>query len=227
VLRPDGETGHWLLDIELPPGDICFSTPPSFASTLYLVRLPESAGNAQVLVRMRLNQAPYPVHEKMLRVYRHDGIPPSVAGPWHDPANPGQGLYLTWTAKGIVATWTTYGADGKPRWLVGLEDARRGGDSNYVRRFRLSSMEEGRFAGASERRAPVAAVWGELEIEYLGCGRLRVAWLANDAVAFPPGNVEMRQFVQDATHYCDFEQYGRDNYTTIRYYDAVLQEGAQ
>jgi hypothetical protein len=207
--------GTWHLDLRASRDEVfCFAPPPPFASTLHAIALPDDVLLADIDVRLIL-YAGEQIRETLL-LSRPVAVPPSITGTWHDAASPGQGINLTFAPGPVlVAHWATFDPAGAPLWLVGASGA---DDANSFRRsVPLSRLRNGRFPGHGAG-VPDAAPWGTTELEYLGCGRLRLRWDAIDDAAFPAGARELVQYSGEATNPCDLPAFARANGRTLKFH---------
>jgi hypothetical protein len=215
TLRQDNN-GNWVLElVQRPEEHFCFPIPPEFSTTIHAFPLP-----ATLRGRLLVNVSPAggrPVEIFTLGVYETP-LPPSVAGTWHDPTNPGQGIKLTYAEdQRIDVHWATYEPEGTPLWLVGTgrRDFR---DRNlYRRNVHLFAFRGGTFPGTGAA-TPVAEEWGSLSLEYEGCGRLQVRWLPRNESRYPPATRRFDQFAGQATEPCDLNRFAHSQGRSVRIY---------
>lgn len=131
-------------------------------------------------------------------------VPPSIVGTWFAPEHAKQGLLVTLTQRAEAAvSWNTYAADGTPRWLSGVAQTQPE-DSTFS--VALSDPGEGRFADAAD--TPSASTsWGELEIEYLGCGELQASWTPDASTGLEAGTATMQQLTAPYSDPCNLGEW--------------------
>jgi hypothetical protein len=179
---------YWLVQ---PPDGVCGTPPPPPTFLLDIGELP--LGWHEFDVSGRLNDQPFASFTTGdTWVQRHQWLPQDLNGLWYDPAQSGRGLSVTRLGHDRAALlWFTHDAQGGTDWVASTAD-KLGGEP------RLSG------SGFNTRGAPPApgAVtltqqsWGELEFDYLGCGRARLSWTPRDP-AIPPGSQMLQKLAQD------------------------------
>jgi len=208
VLR-QGAGDTWTLEGRLVATQptVCFAVPGGPGSAVHAVRIrPQELMTSSLRVDIDgLESTAYEGEVPIIGMGTL--VPPSIDGAWHDPSNPGQGLYLAQTRSpgrlSVVALLATYD-EGKPLWLTGIGS----NDGAYRVKISLYRTSSGAFPTRGTSPPSVQA-WGELELEYLGCHRIRANWRALDAAAFPDGSREFRQFTPDMTHECDIHAFAQ------------------
>jgi hypothetical protein len=204
---------------------LCFATTPfPFTQRLFLIELPPDSDPLILAVDVRISDRDGTLRfERRLYIPRQmdDVTPPSIAGTWNNPAHAGQGVHISFSplpvgeadgvryfGDGLVVAWTTYAADGNPVWLTGSALLDRTGSerTGYVTRVPLYRTRNGSFPGRTGPAA-TAEAWGSVDLEYLGCGALRMSWSANDDTAFPDGSMELSHLVHTSTAPCDLERF--------------------
>lgn len=220
TLRRDDD-GYWVLELVQSPGELaCFATPPEFSTTIHAFRLPATL-RGPFFVKVAPAEG-WPGGIFTLGVYETP-IPPSVAGTWHDPANPGQGIKLTYAEdQRIDVHWATYEPGGSPLWLVGTGRRDSRGRDLYRRNVSLFALRGGTFPGTGAA-TPVSEEWGSLSLEYEGCGRLQVSWLPKDAVRYPAATKQFHQFAGQATDPCDLHRFAHSQGRSVRIYSVQVQ----
>lgn len=224
-----------VLEVHHDIGIACFR---GERAQLFAIRLPPEVRqpSANLATRMLIHAAGSP--DGTVRTYDTDAswsgyyfepdygastarsIPPSVGGTWYAPAFPTQGLLLTLSRPGLVVSWNTYDAQGAPIWLTGLTTPIA--SPNYTNRGQLFSTRGGVFAGAPAT-PPAQPAWGEIEIEYLACGRLRVKWQPIDTQAYRSGETEMHQLTSMGAHGgCSIQELAGSAYE-LTIVDPILQ----
>ena len=127
-------------------------------------------------------------------------IPPSVAGTWLNSSFGSQGLLLNVSPDGVAVSFNTFDPAGDPIWFTGLL---RTAQERFVAEGPLYSVDGGLFAGTS---SATQVPWGNMRIEYIRCGVLRVSWQAIDSSSYPSGDVEMGQLTSMGAYGgCDVE----------------------
>ena len=201
----------------------CFATTPMpFTRRLFLVELPPDADPLILAVDVTISDRDgSAISEHRVTVPRQmtDVAPPSIAGTWNSPAHVGQGVHVsfsplpigeadgvTYHADGLVVVWATYEPDGDPIVLTGNGRLGRPSYYGYVTRLELVRTRGGTFPGRSGGSA-TAEPWGTVDLEYLGCGELRMTWSANDKSAYPDGSMELSQLIHTSTAACDLERF--------------------
>lgn len=214
------DRGDWTLQLtQASEEGLCFPVPPDFSTTIHAFQLP-------TVVRYRLTVAVRPFErpaETFRLTFDESPIPPSITGSWHDPAMPGQGMVLTYAEGGRVdVQWATYEPEGAPLWLVGTGRYTHRERNPHRRTASLYALSQGAFPGTG-RATPTSREWGSLSLEYLGCGRLQVGWLAENEERYPAATKQFQQFAGDADNLCDLSRFAHSQHRRVRIYDVQLK----
>jgi hypothetical protein len=214
-------TGGWSVEIgeqiDLP----CIFTPGNVYTNA--VSIPDAVlADGNLTLEVRRMRADGGVDRDFVDVLRTPHLPASVSGTWTNERMPGQGLWLTVTAlpsghpldtpigrqellvAGLAVSWSTFDEQGQPLWLVGAARMPEspGTPASVQRRVRVPLVEGRDGAFASDARQPLTRAWGEIEIEYLGCGRVRAQWRSLDPQRFPHGSAIFHQLSITPHHGC-------------------------
>lgn len=195
-------TIQWRLSYEVGPSTCDISAPNG---TVYAFPLPDEAGMVPGdvvvldLVDTENNHATTVWH---LPVPERVGIPPSVAGTWFNPEHAQQGLMLGYDENAAIAvSWNSYAADGTPRWLTGIAPAPLDASGLNIA---LNAIESGTFASSGATPADVES-WGEIELNYMGCGEMVLHWTPDPATGLASGSAPLRQLTGSFGESCDLE----------------------
>lgn len=181
-----------------PPGDYYVAVP-----------IPAKIGDVTVReVMIRLDdQGSDQVFEYAMRAPQRLGIPPSIAGTWFAPQRAEQGLLfnVSRNADGnadLAVSFNTYAADGTQRWLSGAVGIDAEDPSVTIP---LIDTGTGVFGGTAQTPDEIRT-WGELDVEYLGCGELDVMWSPEAYTGLGlGGGGRMMQLTQSYADACDLE----------------------
>jgi hypothetical protein len=223
VIRPvPGDPYARLIDLqESDTPDLCFPEPVPFSQTLYLVELPDDPTIERVTIRLRSENGGIQYFDETIETRARVVTPPSIAGTWNSPGNAGQGVHLSFSPvpvsgsngvafhdDGLVVVWATYTPEGEQMWLTGAGRLGQPSQTNsgYVTTIPLYSTDGGTFPGRTGAAA-TAALWGSVDIEYVGCGEVRFSWAAQDAIAFPTGSMDLSQLTHTSASPCNPEVY--------------------
>lgn len=140
-------------------------------------------------------------YEVVVYVGPADDLRADASGIWFAPEQNGRGVTVA-RANGLaVIYWATHDAQGDPAWNVLTASIDPASDTrNIVSGTALTTHGDPLAPGAATLEAEA---WGAVAFEYLGCGKARLEWNANDA-GIEDGALELVQILQpDGVEFCD------------------------
>lgn len=203
---------EWILAYDVSPA--ACETAPQHVTT-YAFALPADVGSrATDTFRIKLTHlgpgqvlSSYPL-ALPIRV----GMPPSVAGTWFNLVLARQGLMLGYDPDAnVTVSWHTYAADGTPRWNTGVAPAPQDDSGMTVA---LNSIESGVFGGGSATADEITR-WGEVTLQYAGCGQMFLDWSAGAATGLSSGSALLQQLSGNFAAECDLDAWAQRNATVI------------
>lgn len=115
----------------------------------------------------------------------------ATTGSWYNPEQSGHGLHIERLERGRVAlSWYTYGADGRPLWLIG---------SGEQRGHRIVALVQeasgGRPPPQWDAATPQLELWGELRVDFESCNTAQLRWNSIDP-AFGEGSLALQRLTR-------------------------------
>lgn len=220
----DGGHGYWEFRLELVFDTICFATPPEGSARVYAFEIPERIGGIPVHEIRTVTRTSYmgDADEVVALLQRPlpAPVPPSVTGAWHAESGREQGLLVTMDdTGGLVVNLATYDAQGAKAWYSG----RAQGNFETVT-IPLSDTGDGVFLGTSSSDVPARA-WGEIDLTWLACGRMTMAWRPAAYTGLAAGETELMQLTSSYSAPCNLARYAglRNGMPQYVDYDVVVQ----
>lgn len=219
---PDGST-TWRLQYAVRPSD-CSETAPA---TVHAFALPDEVATSitdTLWVQRYSADTGQALPITLLWLRERVGIPPSVTGTWISPQHADQGLMLVYDERQqLAATWTTFAADGSPAWMAGIAPVPMDAPRMTVP---LVSPLSGAFAGGTTL-APEVDAWGDIELEYTGCGALQLRWAPYPATGLAAGAAPLHQLTGNASAHCDLAAWaGAQGMVVIEHVPEVIDDDA-
>ena len=189
----------WTLQYAVRPSEC---PEPSYA-TVYAFPLPDeifTVASDTVWLRIIDADSGQQISQTLLPQLLRVGLPPSIAGTWVSPLHADQGLMVGYDdLHRIVVSWHTFGATGAPRWMTGIAQAPW--DTSRVT-VPLVTALSGVFAGGNTS-APDVDAWGDVELDYTGCGEMTLRWAPYPTTGLAPGSARFHQLTGNVDAHCN------------------------
>jgi hypothetical protein len=190
---------YWVVDYDGQDRPCGVPPPPDYSGMIDVGPLPEGLHRFRVIGHYKGAEfADYTTGIISVRI--HDRPGRDISGAWFDPAQDGRGVFVMRTDGLLVVYWATHTADGEPSWAV------MSATGNFGHDFVGPAVTTHGAPPGSGPAELAMSIWGELRFRYVGCGRARLEWTAEDPAIGSGGKDLVQLMVPDGIERCDLAQ---------------------
>lgn len=190
------ELSYWS---HIPSGQVCPLPPPMDYSSLIDIG-PLPIGQHRITVIGYLDGDEFDRYTGHVWVRVRNSPRNDISGVWYAPEQSGRGLFAARRGNLTGFWWSNHDAEGRPAWVVMTAT---GWEGNHFEGEAITTYGPPLAPGPASIQSQR---WGELAFTYIGCGRGRLEWRADDA-AIGEGSLDVVQLMlPDGIALCDVSQ---------------------